>query len=72
MKFGKWIAILTQKYLACLALRPLTVLPIRKNQVLLINEMSLKYAGNPKAVADNLVKTYANVFELYYAVLCCK
>lgn len=68
MKFGKWITILAKKYLVCIALTPLTVLPVQKNRVLLLNELSRKYAGNPKAVADCLAKTWANDFELYYAV----
>ena len=49
-------------------LTPLRLLPIRKNRVFLINNLSHKYAGNPKFIAEHLRKTYPGQLELVVSV----
>lgn len=49
-------------------LTPLRLLPIRKNRVLLINNLSHKYAGNPKYVAEYLMAHYGDKLELVISV----
>ena len=51
------------------ALTPLRLLPVRKNRVLLINNLSHKYAGNPKYVAEYLMQEFGEQLEI---VICVK
>lgn len=47
---------------------PINLLPIKRNRVLLLNNLSLKYAGNPKCVAEYLCATYPGELEIVVAV----
>ncbi len=49
-------------------LSPLTLFPIKKNRVLLINNLSGKYADNPKYVAEYLQKAYPGQLEIVFSV----
>lgn len=49
-------------------LAPMKVLPIKRNRVLLLNRLTLGFAGNPKAVAMYLAEHYADSLDLVYAV----
>lgn len=48
-------------------LLPILIFPIKRNQVLLINNLALKYSGNPKYLAEYLRKYYKGEFRLVYA-----
>lgn len=60
------------RYLKKLAMRtlllPLRLLPIKKNRVLLCNDLSRKYADNPKVVCEYLLKHYPGAFEIVFPV----
>lgn len=47
---------------------PFRILPIRKNRVMVLNRLSLKYAGNPKTITEYLIKNYPNKFDLVVSV----
>ena len=49
-------------------LTPLRLLPVKKNRVFLINNLSHKYAGNPKTVAEELHSAYPGKFEIVVSV----
>lgn len=56
------------KKIVRLALSPLKIFPVKSNRVLLLNNLSCKYAGNPKTVTEYLLKHYSGKFEIIYAV----
>ncbi len=56
------------KKLLRLFLTPIKIFPIKFNRVLLLNELSYNYAGNPKAVTEFLLEKYPNTFEIIYAL----
>ena len=56
------------KKLLRLFLSPLKMVPVKSNRVLLLNELSYNYAGNPKAVTEYLLEHYPNKFEIIYAL----
>ncbi len=47
---------------------PLRLLPVKKNRVVLLNDLSRKYADNPKYVTEYLLAHYPGKFELIFAV----
>ena len=47
---------------------PLRIVPVKRNRVLLLNELALKYSGNPKYVAEYLLTEYPNKFQLVIPV----
>ena len=49
-------------------LLPLRLLPVKKNRVFLINNLSHKFAGNPKYVAEHLMENYGNRLEIVISV----
>ncbi len=49
-------------------LTPLRLLPVKKNRVFLINNLSHKFAGNPKYVAEHLMKHYGDKLEIVFSV----
>lgn len=49
-------------------LTPFRLLPVKKNRVFLINNLSHKYAGNPKYVAEYLMEHYGDKLELVVSV----
>ena len=49
-------------------LTPLRLLPIKNNRVFVINNLSHKFAGNPKYVAQHLEKAYPGKFEIVVSV----
>ena len=49
-------------------LTPLRLLPVKKNRVFLINNLSHKYAGNPKYVAEYLMAHYGDKLEIVFSV----
>ncbi len=57
-----------KKKLMRLAFFPLRIFPVKRNKVLLVNALSEKYAGNPKSVAEELLKSPAGTYQLYFAV----
>lgn len=61
IRYAKKIAIRT-------LLRPITLLPVKKNRVLLENNLSHKYADNPKYVAQYLQKAYPGELEIIFSV----
>lgn len=60
------------RYLKKLAMRcllmPIRLVPVKKNRVLLCNDLSRKYADNPKVVAEYLMKHYPDKFEIVFPV----
>ena len=60
------------RYLKKLAMRmlllPLRLLPIKKYRVLLCNDLSRKYADNPKTVCEYLLEHYPGQFEIVFPV----
>lgn len=57
-----------KKKMMRMLLTPLKIMPIKKNKVLLINEISYNYAGNPKAIAEYLLKEYKDSVKIIYSV----
>ncbi len=57
-----------KKKMMRMLLTPLKIMPIKKNKVLLINEISYNYAGNPKAIAEYLLKEYKDSVKITYSV----
>ena len=49
-------------------LTPLRLLPVKKNRVFLINDLSHKYAGNPKYIAEQLAIDYPGQLEIVVSV----
>lgn len=58
----------TKKIAMRTLLFPLRLAPLKKNRVMLVNNLSNKYADNPKYVAEYLDRVYPNQFELVIAV----
>lgn len=59
---------LIKKQIMNIILFPLRILPVKKNRIMLVNGLSFKNAGNPKAILECLTKNYSNVYEIYLAV----
>lgn len=59
---------LIKKKVMNIVLYPFRLIPIKNNRVMLVNGLSFKNAGNPKAILEYLTVNYSNVFELYLAV----
>ena len=59
---------LAKKDAVSAALFPLRLLPVKNDQVMIINEVSLKFAGSPKCVAEHLAAQEPGRYEIYYAV----
>lgn len=57
-----------KKILMQIILYPLRVLKVDNNKVLLINNLALKYSGNPKYIAECLYGKYPDQFEIVFAV----
>jgi CDP-glycerol glycerophosphotransferase len=49
-------------------LTPLRLLKVKKNRVFLVNNLSHKYAGNPKYVAEYLMEHYGQALEIVISV----
>ena len=49
-------------------LTPLRLLPVKKNRVFIINNLSHKFAGNPKYVAEYLLENYGGKLEIVLSV----
>lgn len=64
---AEWIRYL-KKIFMLVILFPLRVFPIKKNRVLLNNDLAKKYSDNPKAVAEYLLSEYPGVFQVVYAI----
>ncbi len=47
---------------------PLRLFPVKKNRIVLCNDLSYKYAGNPKVVGEYLRKNYPGKFDLVASV----
>ena len=57
------------KKTACtLALLPLRLLPVKKNRVMLHNDLARNYSANPKYVAEYLFEQYPDQFEIIFSV----
>lgn len=57
-----------KKALVNIGLKPLKLFPLRKNRVMLINQLSFQYSDNPKAVGEYLISEYPGQFQLFLAV----
>ena len=44
------------------------IFPIKRNRIVLLDDLACKYAGNPKYVAEYLVRNYPNRFEIIFAL----
>ena len=44
------------------------MLPMKQNRVLLINEVTRKFFGNSKVVAEHLTNRRGDKLEIYYVV----
>ena len=51
---------------ACLM--PIKLVPIKKNRVMLVNDLSYKYAGNPKFIGEGLERLYPGKFDIVVSV----
>ena len=49
-------------------LSPLRLLPVKKNRVFIINNLSHKFAGNPKYVAEYLMENYGDRLDIVLSV----
>ncbi len=49
-------------------LSPLRLIPIKNNRILLCNDLSRKYADNPKVVAEYLLAHYPGKFDIIFPV----
>lgn len=58
---------LKKRLMRCV-LCPMKLLPVKKHRVLLHNDLSYKYAGNPRYIADKLMKEYPEQFEIIFSV----
>lgn len=47
---------------------PIKLIPVKKNRVMLVNDLSYKYAGNPKFVGEGLQRLYPGKFEIVVSV----
>lgn len=57
-----------KKIIMRLLLLPMRILPVRKRQVLLINDLAYNYSGNPKYIAEHLRGKSAGSLRLIFAV----
>lgn len=57
-----------KKNIMLILLFPLRVLPVKRNRVLLHNDLANKYSDNPKAVAEYLMAAYPGKFEIVFTV----
>lgn len=49
-------------------LLPLRLLPIKRNQIFIINDLGYNYSCNPKVIAEYLIKEYKNSYKIIYSV----
>lgn len=61
IRYGKKIAMR-------ILLMPIKLLPVKKNRVMLVNDLSYKFAGNPKFVGEALERLYPGKFEIVVSV----
>ena len=47
---------------------PLRLLPVKRERVMIHNDLTGKYAGNPKAVTEDLLVTYPGQFDIVVSV----
>lgn len=47
---------------------PLRLLPVKRNRVLLLNDLAYNYSDNPKFIAEYLCDTYPGKFDLIFLV----
>ena len=57
-----------KKIAMLILLFPLRIFTIKKERVVLHNDLAQKYSGNPKAVAEFLRKSYSGTFQIVYSV----
>lgn len=57
-----------KKLIIRMLLLPLRLLPVKKNRVFIINNLSHKFAGNPKYVANYLMQHYGDKLEIVLSV----
>lgn len=50
-----------------LILFPMRILPIKKNRIFLINNLSQNYSGNPKYIAEFFMEQYPGQFQLIFS-----
>lgn len=56
-----------KKTLLRAALSPLKILPVRRDRILLVNDLAYNYSGNPKYIAEYLRRRYAGRLQLVFA-----
>ena len=59
---------LIKKQLMNLFLLPFKLFPLKKNRIMLINSLSFKYAGNPRAIGDYLASHNSGKYDMFLAV----
>ena len=57
-----------KKYAVILLLLPFRLFPVKKNRILLLSDLDGKYAGNPKYLAEWLIRERKGVYELVFAL----
>ena len=61
LRFGK-------KVIMRILLYPFRVFPVKKNRIILMNDLAKVYSDNPKSIAEYLIKNYNNKFDIIYPV----
>ena len=56
----------TKKIIMRIALSPFRLFPVKKNRIVLYNNLGYKYSDNPKCVAEYLSKEYPGKFEIIF------
>ena len=57
-----------KKEAVILLLLPFRLFPVRKNRILLLSDLDGRYAGNPKYLAEYLIRERKGVYELVFAL----
>jgi len=57
-----------KKMCMIIMLYPFRILPIKKNRIILHNDLAQKYSGNPKAITEYLSVMYPGAFDLVVTV----
>lgn len=57
-----------KKIVMRMLLTPIKIVPVRKNQVMLVNDLSRKYAGSPKFICEGLERLYPGKFDIVVSV----
>ena len=56
------------KYAVILLLYPFRLFPVRKNRIVMLSDLTGRYAGNPKYLTEYLLKNRPGRYELFFAL----